>query len=81
MRTRKLGKFYVDQTFFEDRGNSRALFHNMVVLRAQESYEKGAIEYIAEHPSFGEVPMGEHIPEYTATFTSDSTHPKWARSP
>jgi hypothetical protein len=80
MRTRKLGKFYVTQTFFADGGNSIALFHDMVVLRAQEDFEKHAIEYIAEHPAFGEVPLGEHIPEYTATFAKDSIYPTWARS-
>ena len=80
MRTRRLGKFYVSQQFFQDRGNSSVLFHGMVVLRAQEDYERHAIEYIAEHPDFGEVPLGGHIPVYTATFTTGDVHPKWALS-
>lgn len=78
MRTRKLGKFYVSSKFFQDRGNSVALFHNMVVLRAQEDFERDAIEYIAEHPDFAEVPLGNRIPVYTATFTTGDVYPKWA---
>ena len=78
-RPRNLGIFYVHMDFFNDLapGEGVNLFHDMVVLRAVEKYEQNSIEYIAAHPQFRQVDMGEMLPEYEARFDSTSALPTW----
>lgn len=83
MKMRKVGRFMVHRRFFEALADDVGvnLFHRMVVLRAREAFDSlDRIEYYAVHPDFEELPEGQIVPEYIATFYTNSIHPKWTRA-
>jgi hypothetical protein len=82
VKTRKLGRFRVDNLFFRDlrAGECVGLFDRMVVLRAHEDFAGDCVEYIAMHPDFDELPPEQLVPLYEATFTYPATTPTWSRS-
>jgi hypothetical protein len=81
--SRRLGRFKVTGAFFRNLqpGEGINLFHNMVVLRAEQDMTTDATNYVAMHPDFEEVPEGQVLPIYTASFAQGQIHPKWRVSP
>lgn len=79
MRTRNVGRFRVDKLFFDGLKPCEGinLFHDMVVLRAEEDMCSFATIYVAIHPQFRPIAPGELVPEYEAIFTKDTAYPTW----
>lgn len=76
---RKLGRFTVAGYFFRDGNlcNGANLFKDMVILRVDHRLDSDDVEYLAAHPSFRMLPMGEMVPEYEAIFDNISIYPTW----
>jgi len=83
MKTRRLGKIIISDAFWRDGYQDLAyVTKGCAILRAEHRLDLGAIEYIAYHPDFDEITIGEIVPEYVAQFTAqESGNPtiKWIR--
>lgn len=81
MRCRRLGRFFVHDRFLVDLepGEVPPVFQGMVVLRAESSWIRPGIDYLAMHPQFDEVPEGSIVPVYEAVFDADKATPRWVR--
>lgn len=81
IKTRRVGRFYLAPSFFAglDCEEGVNIFHRMVVLRAEQCWDRPHTQYLAIHPDFEEVKPGDVVPVYTATFDRGSIYPRWER--
>lgn len=67
MLDRRIGTFEIDLFCIEERPEqARAVFKDVIVLRAEAMHHAGNIEYIGIHPSFAVCPLGNVPPKYVA---------------
>jgi hypothetical protein len=72
MKDRRIGRFYFDDYGIDERPDmARAVLAGCIVLRAEHLPHRQAFEYIAQHPSFRAVPLGEELPLYNAEITTN----------
>jgi hypothetical protein len=79
---RQIGRFVVHGNFFDrlypDEGTN--LFESMVVLDVKHDWHNNEREYLAVHPAFREVAVGELVPRYHAIFRHEhgaTSLPEW----
>lgn len=67
-RGKRLGRFVIGYNFIEDREGiiAKLMLSGMVVIRADHRYDMNAIEYMALHDDFDEMPAGHEAPWYDA---------------
>lgn len=83
---RHIGRFTVDDHFFEDLkpGEGTNLFRDMIPLDVRQDWARQTREYVAIHPSFRAIALGERIPEYNAVFhyhQGATSLPEWLEIP
>ncbi len=80
---RRIGRFFLHERFLAKlhAGEGTNIFDGMVVLRTEQDIMSGRVQYLAMHPQFRPVEIGEITPEYVATFEAGSATPKWQEQP
>lgn len=62
---RRLGRFHIGLSIIEhDTIMAQLMLSGMVIVRADHRYDLNAIEYMALHDDFDEVPPGLEAPHY-----------------
>lgn len=81
MTTSNRGTFKLSGEFFRGirAGEGVNVFHNMIVLRAEQAWDGDYIRYMAIHPDFLPVTEGCVTPEYVGTIPDGEIYPKWAQ--
>lgn len=80
---RRVGTFQVSTAILRDlplyADAASNIFHRMVVLRAEQDWQRDVINYMASHPDFDEIEHGAVVPEYVAVFHPGEIYPTWSR--
>ena len=73
--------FIVHGRFFRNlaAGDGAHVFTGMVVLRAEQMWDRDAVRYMAIHPHFEPIEEGVVVPEYVALFSLGSAIPTWVK--
>ena len=66
---RRLGRFHIGLNLIDERAGAdgtmaKLMLSGMIILRADHRYDLDAIEYMALHDDFDEVPAGQEAPHY-----------------
>jgi len=82
MRSRRIGRFFVAESFIEE-GNDcvRRLMEKIIVLKADYCYMRRGFEYIAICEDFEECPPHLEVPDYSVICSGDPIRVtfKWGR--
>ena len=67
---RRIGRFRVAQTMLLEPHTGRAIFREMIVMRAEANFVDETLMVWADHPAFDILTPGSLVPEYVATITA-----------
>lgn len=81
MEFKNVGRFKVSGLFFRKLQPLEGvnLFRDMVVLDVQYDINEDVRSYVAIHPQFDPIKVGEMLPEYVAMFHDGTSTPTWER--
>ncbi len=66
LQERRVGRFRIHQAMLGDLITARAVFREMVVMRAEANFVDNTLMVWADHPSFDVLESGTIVPEYGA---------------
>jgi hypothetical protein len=67
---RHIGRFRVPQHMLDDHITARAIYRDMIVMRAEANFVDNTLMVWADHPDFDVLVPGTLVPEYVATITA-----------
>ncbi len=82
MRNNRMGKFYITEEFFCDRGDALDglnLFHGFLPRWVTSDPYTAKTIYIGIHEQFDIKLEGDELPTYAATFKDGEIYPTWIR--
>jgi hypothetical protein len=66
----RIGRFRIPQVMLNDLVTARAVYRDMIVMRAEASFVDNTLMVWADHPTFEVMTPGEVVPEYVATIVA-----------
>ncbi len=67
---RRIGRFRVPQEMLLEPHTGRAIFREMIIMRAEANFVDETLMVWADHPDFDILMPGMMVPEYVATITA-----------
>ena len=67
---RRIGRFRVPQAMLLEPNTGRAIFRDMIIMRAEANFVDDTLMVWADHPAFDILAPGSLVPEYVATITA-----------
>jgi len=66
LQERRIGRFRIHQTMLLDQITARAVYREMIVMRAEANFVDNTLMVWADHPAFEVLADGSVVPEYAA---------------